>query len=79
MSDFVTWTLFIALGLAAFAFFEYRALAHADDPKRVTLSRYVYTIGAKFPLSIFLAGMVIGSLATHLWWHWCPAGAVTGG
>lgn len=79
MSDFITWTLINGAWLAAFAFFEYRALAHGNDPHRVTLSRYVYTIGSRFPLSIFLLGMVVGGLAVHFFWHWCPPGAILGG
>lgn len=73
MSDFVTWTLINAAWLAAFAYFEYRALAHGDNKDRVTLSRYVWTIGQKWPLSIWLMGWVCGGLAVHFFWSWCPA------
>jgi hypothetical protein len=79
MSDFVTWTLINAAWLVAFAIFEYRALAHPENKDRATLSRYVYTIGSKFPLSIFLMGLVVGTLATHFWWHWCPVGSTSQG
>lgn len=79
VSDFVTWTFLNAAWLAAFAFFEVRALAHPENKDRATLSFYVYTIGSKFPLSIFLLGLVVGALAVHFFWHWCPAGSVSGG
>lgn len=76
MSDFITWTVVNAAWLAAFAYFEYRALAHGDNKDRVTLSRYMATIGQKFPLSIF--GMVVGGLFVHFFWHFCPFGPGAG-
>lgn len=70
MSDYVTWTLLGAGWLVLFAFFETRALRHPENANRVTLSRYMATIGAKFPLSLFMLGLVVGGLAVHFWWHW---------
>ncbi len=69
MTDWLNWTILGALWLAGFLFLEVRAL-RSNDPKRVTLSRYMATIGAKFPLSIFFMGLVIGGLSVHFWWHW---------
>ncbi len=73
MTDFITWTLVNAAWLTAFAFFEARALRHPENANRVTLSRYVWTIGQKWPLSLVLWGLVIGGLSVHFFWNWCPA------
>jgi hypothetical protein len=44
---------------------------------------FCYTIGSKFPLSIFLLGLAVGLfwgvLETHLTWHWCPPGSISAG
>lgn len=87
MSYFALWPLGIAVwlvvGWAAFAFFEARALRHGDRAGYATLSLALYTVGSKFPLSIFAGGLLIGlffgSLATHVLWHWCPPGSVSTG
>jgi hypothetical protein len=75
--------LWLALGWAAFAWFESRALCHGARKDQVTLSFFVYTIGSKFPLSILLAGLMIGSfiggLGVHFFWHWCPPGSISAG
>jgi hypothetical protein len=79
VSDFILWTLINAAWVAAFAVFEYRALRHPENKNRVTLSRYVWTIGQNFPLSIWFMGVVAGGLAVHFFWHWCPdLGSVNG-
>lgn len=63
------------LAIAWFAVGEAFALRH---PQRAhTLSRFVYTIGARFPLSIWLMGVFAGILAAHFFWHWCPAGSIS--
>jgi hypothetical protein len=65
-----------ALGaLAYFIYFEARAFRHPD--RQNTLSRAIYNLGAKWPLSIFLMGMFAGGLSVHFWWHFCPAGSIT--
>lgn len=79
MNDAIVWILLGLAWLAAFIFFEVRALRDPKNPKRMTLSRFVFTVGAKFPLSIFLMGMVVGGLAVHFFWHWCPPGSISGG
>jgi hypothetical protein len=67
MSDWLIWTAFLFAVLIVFAVLETRALLR---PGGITLSRYTATIGAKFPMSIFLAGLIVGGLAVHFWWHW---------
>ncbi len=59
-----------------FAVFEARAFAHPD--RQNTLSRAVATLGAQWPLSIFLMGMLAGILAAHFFWPW-PQNPLAGG
>jgi hypothetical protein len=60
-----------------FIIFEGYALKHPD--RMNTLSHYIYTIGARWPLSIWLMGCFAGGLAVHFFWHYCPAGSISGG
>jgi len=73
--------LWLILGWAAFAFFEARAFRHPE--RQNTLSAFLFSVGQRFPLSIFLVGLLIGlfwgALATHILWHWCPPGSVSVG
>ena len=73
--------LWLALGCIGFAFFEARGLRHGARKDQITLSMFLYTIGSVFPLSILLAGLVIGTfiggLGVHVLWHWCPPGSVS--
>lgn len=75
--------VWIVLGLAAFAIFEARGFRHEDRAGVYTLSFALYTLGKKFPLSIFASGFVLGAfifgLAVHFNWHWCPEGAASVG
>ena len=75
--------IWLALGWGAFAWFESKALRHDARKDQITLSFFLYTIGSKFPLAIFLGGLLIGLfigiLATHLEWHWCPPGSISAG
>ena len=64
-SGYLTWTLYLFAVLAFFAILEYRGWRSGN-----TLSRYVATIGQKWPLSIFLWGLLVGGLAVHFFWHW---------
>ena len=67
-----------ALGaIAFFAYFEARAFRHPE--RQNTLSHAVYTIGSKWPLSIWIMGVFSGALAVHFFWHWCPAGSISTG
>jgi hypothetical protein len=64
------WVFGILAAIIFFAVFEVRAFRHPD--RQNTLSRFVFTIGQKFPLSIFMMGLFVGGLAVHFFWHWCP-------
>lgn len=87
MSYWIVWpvgiVIWLAIGWAAFALIEAKALRHDARKDQITLSMFCYTIGSKFPLSIFLGGLFVGLfwgiLATHLFWHWLPAGALSAG
>jgi len=63
------------LGLLAcaiyFSYFEWRAFKHPE--RNNTLSRFVWGVGQKWPLSLVLYGMLVGGLAVHFFWNWCPA------
>ena len=79
MSDYITWTVVGLVWVVLFVVFETRAFLEPNNPNRVTLSRFMATIGAQFPLSIFMIGLVVGGLGVHFWWHWCPAGVAAQG
>lgn len=87
MSYWLVWptgiVVWLAAGWGVFAYFEAKALQHDARKDQITLSMFLYTIGSKFPLSILMAGMAIGFfcgvLGTHLLWHWCPPGSISGG
>lgn len=87
MSYWIVWplgiALWLALGWAAFAWFEGRALRHDARKDQITLSMFMFTIGSKFPLSILMLGLLIGlfigGLGVHFYWHWCPEGSVSEG
>jgi hypothetical protein len=71
------WLIGLVANIVFFAAAEGYALKH---PERLnTLSHVIAYIGAYFPLSIWLCGVVTGSLAVHFFWHYCPAFAVMGG
>lgn len=76
----VLWAL---LGWAEFAYLESRALKPGAGANQITLSFFVYSICAKFPLAIafgFLQlGIFIGVLSAHFYWHWCPPGSISAG
>ena len=69
------WIIGILLAIAFFAYFEWRAFRYPE--RQNTLSRFIWTIGRTWPLSIFLMGMLCGALATHFFWHWCPVGSTS--
>ena len=76
-------TIWLVFGWAAFAYFEAKALRHSANKNQITLSFFLFTIGSKFPLSIFLGALLIGlffgSLSTHVLWHYCPPGSISAG
>lgn len=64
------WILGTLAAILFFALVETFAMKHAD--RLNTLSRAIYTLGSRWPLSIWLMGMFAGGLAVHFFWHWCP-------
>ena len=38
-----------------------------------TLSRMMWEATQKWPFLQFLVGFLVGGLAVHFFWHWCPA------
>jgi hypothetical protein len=87
MNYWFVWPVGIAVwlivGWSLFAYFEAKALRPQHTPNQVTLSFFVYTVASKFPLSILLAGLMvglfIGGLGVHFLWHWCPPGSISAG
>jgi 4-hydroxybenzoate polyprenyltransferase len=69
------WIILTLVAIVAFSIFEAMAFRHPD--RLNTLSRSIATLGAKWPLSIFLMGLFAGILAAHLFWPWAsnPLGA----
>lgn len=65
------WIIATLVAIAAFAVLEGYAFRHPD--RENTLSRAIWSLGQKWPLSIFLMGMFAGGLAVHFFWNWCPA------
>lgn len=65
------WLISALVALLVFIVIERYAFRHPD--RQNTLSRAIWSLGQKWPLSIFLMGMFAGGLAVHFFWHWCPA------
>jgi hypothetical protein len=62
------WIIGLVFVVAWFGYFETEAFVHPDDYD--TLSHVVSTIGAKWPLAIFICGQFTGILSAHFWWAW---------
>lgn len=62
------WIVGAIAAIIFFAVFEGLAFAHPDRVN--TLSHAVATLGARWPISIFFAGMFVGVLAAHFYWPW---------
>lgn len=62
------WLAWILVTAIAFACFEGYALA----TDRTTLSRFTWNASQAWPPLPFICGLVVGGLAVHFWWHWCP-------
>lgn len=62
------WTVLIVAFVILFAIGETYAL----NRNKTTLSRYVVNACKAWPLLPFLLGMLVGGLAVHFWWPWCP-------
>lgn len=71
------WIIACLVAIAVFAVLEAYAFKHPD--RENTLSHCIYTIGATWPLSIWIMGVFAGGLAVHFFWHWCPVGSISGG
>jgi hypothetical protein len=70
------WIIMTLLAIAGFAYFEWRAFAHPE--RQNTLSHFIATIGAQWPMSIWLMGVGTGILASHFFWAW-PQNPIAGG
>lgn len=69
--NFAPWWYGSLAAVVFFAYFEWKGWLTSS-----TLSRWIYTIGKDWPLSIFLMGQFAGGLAVHFFWHWCPDGGI---
>jgi hypothetical protein len=62
------WIIGVIGAVSWFGYFETEAFTH---PERYdTLSHVVSTLGAKWPLAIFLMGNFSGILQAHFFWPW---------
>ena len=75
MSDLYWWIG--ALGAIVF-FVVGEGYAFKHPERQNTLSHLVATVGAKWPMSIWLMGVGTGILAAHFFWAW-PANPLAGG
>lgn len=69
------WIIGLVSAVLFFAIGEYWAFRHPE--RQNTLSKAIYDLGAKWPLSIYVMGFASGALATHFFWHWCPEGSLS--
>ena len=69
------WVIWLLVIIVSFAVLETYAFKHPD--RENTLSHFVSETGAKWPLSIWLFGVLCGILAAHFFWPWAanPLGA----
>ena len=65
------WIIWLLVIVISFTVLEAYALKYPQS--QFTLSRFVWSIGQKWPLSLVLWGMLIGGLSVHFFWNWCPA------
>lgn len=65
------WIIAACGAVAVFIIGEAYAFRHPE--RQNTLSRAIWSLGQKWPLSIFIMGMFAGGLAVHFFWNWCPA------
>ena len=74
----IYWPAALALiALVLFAIPEYIAIKRKTAGP--TFSLFMWTMATKFPLWTFLWGMLVGGLAVHFLWHWCPPGSISAG
>jgi hypothetical protein len=62
------WVGWTAAIVVSFAVFESYALANG----KMTLSRATWDLTKAWPPLPFAAGLLVGGLAVHFWWNWCP-------
>ena len=62
------WLIGFIGAILYFAYFETEAFIHPDQYD--TLSHVVATVGAKWPVAIWICGAFAGGLACHFWWAW---------
>jgi hypothetical protein len=78
MIQYLYWMVVCAVAVVLFAVGETYAIDYPNN--QWTLSRVIATLGAKWPLSIWICGAFAGGLAVHFFWHYCPQGIpITGG
>lgn len=70
----VVWALICLVPIILLLGFE----AYALMTDGLTFSRFIWTIGERWPLFIYLMGFVNGGLAVHFFWHWDPRNSKTG-
>lgn len=64
------WVIWLFLFAGSFAVLERYAFNH--PARENTLSRFIWSLGQKWPLTLVLWGMLIGGLSVHFFWNWCP-------
>lgn len=64
------WIIWLLVIVISFMILEAYAFKHPD--RENTLSRFVWSVGQKFPLSLVMFGMLFGGLSVHFYWNWCP-------
>ena len=69
------WLAWLMTFAVSFAIIEGIAIARG----KTTLSRFTVVTTTAFPPLIFILGIIVGGLAVHFWWHWCPAIIPTNG
>ena len=70
-----SWTAWILTIIVSFALLEGYALARG----KLTLSRYTWQASVAWGPLPFVLGAIVGGLAVHFFWHWCPElGSVNG-
>lgn len=71
-----SWIVGAVLCVAYFAYFETRAFL--EPTRQDTLSRFIATMGKRWPPSIWLWGFAIRFLTAHFFWAW-PQNPLAGG
>lgn len=67
-TPWVVWLLVIVV-----SFIVLEAYAFRHPTRQNTLSRFMWELGQKWPLTLVLFGALFGGLAVHFFWNWCPA------